>query len=95
MNTDHLVSVLTERFDVDVEDDEHILPKDCAVTALLKTGADLLHINRVKVFEIRDESITIVTKESEYFVDPKDLFAVKLEGSRLGQGDSRPGFRRE
>jgi hypothetical protein len=95
MKTDHLVNVLTDRLGADVEEDEYILPQDREVTALLKTGADLLHINRVRVIEIQDDSITVVTKDSEYFVDRSDLFAVKLEGSRLNQGDSRPGFRRD
>lgn len=94
MEFDALETILTDRLDADGDDGVYRLADDQEVTALLKTGGDLLHVNRLKQVEVADGTATLVTRDSEYFIEPGDLFALKLEDSRL-TGDARPGFRRE
>lgn len=96
MNIEQLESLLVERLDATEEEGEYRIPKDNEVTALLKTGADLLHVNRVRRLETGQAgTVTLITDTSEYFVEADEIFALKLEGSRLQEGDSRPGFRRD
>ena len=95
MNEQAVESVLTERLEAEQKGDEFHVPKSKDVTALLKTGAELLHVPSVRIVEFVDDGLTLVTKQSEYFVDASDIFALKLEGSRIQPHDARPGFRRE
>lgn len=90
-----LESILTERLGAEEDDGSFRIPKDKEVTALLKTGEELLHVQKLLLVEFGDDATTLVTKQAEYFVDTDDIFALKLEGSRLEPHDARPGFRRE
>mgnify|MGYP006278798057 CR=1 FL=1 len=93
MKADALESILVDRLEAEQDGNVFRLPDDKEVTALLRTGADLLHVQRLKLIEFGDEGTTLVTKQSEYFVDTADVFALKLEGSRIQPREQRPGFR--
>ena len=95
MNEEAVETVLVERLEAERTGDEFRIPDETDVTALLKTGADLLHVKNVRIVEFGDNGLTLVTKHAEYFIDADELFALKLEGSRIQPYDARPGFRRE
>lgn len=94
MDVDALQTILTDRLDAEVDGTEYELPEDREVTALLKTGSELVHVTDVQLIEFDDETTTLVTRQAEYFVEPTDVFGIKLEDSRI-RTQGRPGFRRD
>lgn len=95
MKASSLKKILVDRLDADKDGDSYELPDDRNVAALLRTGADLLQIDKLRVVEFGDEATTLVTKRSEYFVETTDVFALKLEGSRIQPHEAKTGFRRD
>lgn len=95
MNADELETILVDRLDAEQDNSAFRLPDDAEVSALLKTGSELMHVNKLRLIDFGDEVTTLVTRESEYFVDAADVFALKLEGSRIQPVEARPGFRRD
>jgi hypothetical protein len=94
MDTETLEDVLLDRLGAQKEGDEYHLPEEREVTALLKTGAELLHVPKLRIVEFQSDSTAFITKDAEYFVEADDVFALKLEGSRVQPDASAPGFRR-
>jgi len=93
MNVDALQTILTDRLGADQEGSEFHLPDDRDVTALLESGPELVHVNDIERVEFGDDVTTFVTRQAEYFVEAADVFAMKLEGSRIQPHESGPGFR--
>lgn len=94
MNVEALQSILTDRLGAEREGSEFELPEDREITALLKSGPELVRVTDVKLVEFGADVTTLVTRQAEYFVEAADVFAVKLEGSRVEPRKSGPGFRR-
>ena len=95
MKSSSLKTILVDRLGAEEDGDAYELPEDRNVTALLRTGEELLHVPKLRVVEFGAEATTLVTKQAEYFVDTADVFALKLEGSRIQPHESRTGFRRD
>jgi len=95
MQATSLKTILVDRLDADTDGDVYRLPEERNVAALLRTGAELLHVDKLRVVEFGEEATTLVTKRSEYFVETTDVFALKLEGSRIQPRESKTGFRRD
>ncbi len=93
MKADSLESILVERLEAETDDGAYRLPDDRDVTALLRTGNELLHVQKLRLVEFGDAVTTLVTRDAEYFVDTADVFALKLDGSRIRPGEARTGFR--
>ncbi len=93
MDIQILEDVLTDRLEADEQGDEYHLPEEHEVTALLETGDELLRVPNLRIVEFQSDSTVFVTKDAEYFVEAEDVFALKLEGSRVQRGNSAPGFR--
>lgn len=95
MTKDSLEKILVERLEAEKDGGLYELPEEQTVTAMLRTGDELLPVQKIRMVEFGDEATTLVTRRSEYFVETADVFALKLEGSRIQPGEARTGFRRE
>jgi len=95
MNAEALKTILTEQLGAEQDGSEFRLSGDRDVAALLKSGAEIVHVTDLELVEFDSNVATLVTRRAEYFVEPTDVFAVKLDGSRVQPGEARPGFRRD
>ncbi|MFB6375874.1 MAG: hypothetical protein ABEN55_22790 [Bradymonadaceae bacterium] len=95
MKAKALKQILVDRLEADRDGDIYELPEERNVSALLRTGGELLQIDKLRVLEFGDEATSLITKRSEYFVETTDVFALKLEGSRIQPHEAKTGFRRD
>lgn len=94
MNVKTIQEIFDSKLEATVDGDRYELGADPKVTLLAEMSDELMPMTRVRVVEFDDAYVTVVTEESTYYIEPGNLFGVKLEGHGHQPEEHRAGFRR-
>jgi len=94
VDVETIQEIFESELDATVDGARYELGADPKVTLLAETSDELMPMTRVRVVEFDDAYVTVVTEESTYYIEPDNLFAVKLEGHGHQPEEHRAGFRR-